>query len=139
MIFYPDRKFVGICGFISLAVSVILIFCYCITSSYLYLIASIVFFAITIYLIVPFLRNQIVETFDNHIIVYSFGNKVKLTLYDLTEIYSHGGNVNSYKFSKINWHYQITPKAYKDFNKMIHEFERLFHKYNNLIQGSQYL
>lgn len=126
MMFYPSRKIVGILGFFDLALSLVLTYQYLVTFKIVYAICDVVAIGLSVFILVPVFRNQIVEVINDSIIVHAFGEKNYLTIDNLTGIRHNKDGSNSYRFTKQGNRFQVTPSGYSDKEKMSYEFLRIF-------------
>ena len=93
-------------------------------STLLYL--SLLPFAFSLFLLGPVLKNQIVEVFDNGIVVHSFRKRTKLDRNDLHEIVTRRNGYISFCFQSDKGWFQITPLCYHYGEMLQDEFNRLF-------------
>ena len=100
MIFYPPRKVIGSYGIIFLMLSVFAIYRFSQVHKSTYAVIAALALCIAVYLLMPVLRNPIVEITSNGIIISSFGNKTLLTNDNLHDIEYHHNNIASYQFKK---------------------------------------
>jgi hypothetical protein len=126
MLYYPSRKTVGILGFFDLVLSIVLTYQYLTTHNAVYAICAVTAIGLSAFILVPVIRNQVVEVINDSIIVHTFKEKNYLTIDNLTEIRRNKDGSNSYRFSKQGTRFQITPSGYSDKEKMSYEFIRIF-------------
>jgi hypothetical protein len=126
MLHYPSRKTVGTLGFFDLALSLVLTYQFFATFKVVYAVCAVVAIGLSVFILVPVFRNQIVEIINDSIIVHAFGEKNYLTIDNLTEIRPNKDGTNSYRFTKQGKRFQVTPSGYSDKDKMSYEFIRIF-------------
>ena len=83
-------------------------------------------FAFGIILLGPVLKKQIVEVFDDSIVVHSFRKRVKLDINDLHEIVTRRNGYISYCFHSDKGWFRITPLCYHCGDMLQDEFNRLY-------------
>lgn len=130
MVYYPRRKAVGLLGFVCLAASIVLTYRYLVTSKISYAIFDVVPIGLSIFLLMPFFRNQVVEVVGRTIVVHTFGSKSILAVENLDSICRSKDGATSYRFSKGGRQYQVTPDVYTDSEAMLKEFARIFNAGN---------
>lgn len=128
MIYYPSRKAVGILGFLDLGLAVILTYQYLTSFRIAYAICDAMAIGLSIFILIPVFRNQVVEIINDSITVQTFRTKNYLTIDNLTGIRRNKDGSNSYRFAKHGNRFQITPYGYSDQGSMSQEFERIFDK-----------
>jgi hypothetical protein len=126
MIFYPPRKGAGTFGTVFFGLFMFALYRYNHAHKLTHIIIAVLSLFISLYIITPVLRNQIVEITENGIIISSFGKKVVLTPVDLQSIEYHHTCIGSYLFNKGKEYYQITPISYRNGESMLQEFIRIF-------------
>lgn len=126
MVYYPCRKIIGLLGSICFAVSIILTYQYIVTYKIAYAICDVVTMGLSVFLLMPVLRNQVVEVVGQSIIIHAFGKKSNLTADNLDSISRSNDGATSYRFSKEGRRYQVTPNVYTNSDTMLEEFERIF-------------
>ena len=89
-------------------------------------IPAITFFVFFLFLIIPVIKNQVVDVKNNGIIVYNFGKSFELRFENLLEVVFRKRGAISYRFQKGAYHFQITPFAYYDGELLQAKFESLF-------------
>ena len=126
MTFYPPRIGIGTFGTVFLGLFMFAVYRYSQVQKITYVVIAAVTICIAVYLLMPVVRNPIVEITSNGIIISSFGNKTLLVKADLDGIEYHHTCIASYQFSKDKQYFQITPIAYKNGSDMLQEFKRIF-------------
>jgi hypothetical protein len=126
MMFYPSRKIVGILGFFDFALALVLTYEYLVTYKIIYALCDVAAIGLSVFILVPVFRNQMVEVINDSIIVHAFGEKNYLTIDNLTGIRHNKDGSNSYRFTKQGNRFQVTPSGYSDKEKMSYEFIRIF-------------
>jgi hypothetical protein len=126
VIYYPFRKTVGILGFLDLVLGLILICLFLMTFKVAYAVCAVAAIGLSIFILVPVFRNQVVEVINNSLIVHTFREKTYLTIDHLTEIRRNKDGSNSYRFTKQGDRFQVTPSGYSDKEQMSQEFIRIF-------------
>jgi hypothetical protein len=126
MKFYPRRKFIIFLGTFSIIVSAIMTFSSFHSFGLNTTIPALIFFGVFVYLIVPVIKNQVVDVKDNSIIIYNFGKGFELGSDDLFEIVSRKGRALSYRFQKGTYRFQISPCGYYNGKLLQEKFSNLF-------------
>ena len=126
MVYYPCRKFIGLLGLVFFALSIMFTYEYLTTFKIVYAICDVVTIGLSIFILMPFFRNQVVEVVGQSIIIHAFGKKNSLTADNLDSISRSMDGATSYRFSKDGRRYQVTPNVYTDSEIMLDEFERIF-------------
>lgn len=83
-------------------------------------------FVFGVILLGPVLKNQIVEVFDDGIVIHSFRKRVKLDINDLHEIMTRRNGYISYCFQSDKGWFRITPLCYHCGDMLQDEFNRLY-------------
>ena len=104
----------------------ILIYQYLATHKIVYAVGALTAIGLSVFILVPVFRNQVVEIINDSIIIHAFREKSYLTIDNLTEIRRNKDGSNSYRFSKQGVRFQVTPSGYSDKEKMSYEFIRIF-------------
>ena len=86
MKFYPKRKFIAFLGIFSFIVSAGMTFLSFHSFGLKSTIPALIFFGIFVFLIIPVIKNQVVDVKDNGIIIYNFGKGFELGSDDLFEV-----------------------------------------------------
>ncbi len=119
MTFYPRRKGIGALGFCALVLSTFLVWhCLAAEKGLLLVVCSIVMIGVSVFLLVPFFRNQIIQIGDEKLILYFFGKTTELRAENFTGLVCRKNGVISYRFSKGWRGYQVTPHAYYNGEKL---------------------
>ena len=126
MTFYPPRNVTGAFGTVFFGLFIVAMYRYSHVQKPAYAIIAALTLCMAVYLIMPVVRNQIVEITSDGIIIRSFGKKTLLTKADLYEIEYHHTCIASYQFAKDKQFYQVTPIAYNNGSIMLQEFQRIF-------------
>jgi uncharacterized protein with PQ loop repeat len=132
MRYYPSRKIAGILGFFDLALSLVLTYQFLATYKIAYAVFAVAAIGLSVFILLPVLRNQVVEIINDSVIVHTFGEKNYLTIDNLTGIRPNKDGSNSYRFSKNGTRFQVTPSGYSDKEKMSYEFIRIFDRRSNI-------
>jgi len=93
-------------------------------------IAAFLFFAIFVFLIIPVIKNQVVDVNGSGITIFNYGKGLELNSDDLFEIVSRKGGALSYRFQKGTYRFQISPCGYYDGKKLQDQFDKLFSAFN---------
>jgi hypothetical protein len=120
------RKFIGPLGFICFGSVIILAYKYLITYKLIYALCDLAAIGLSVFLLFPFFRNQVVEIVGDSIIVYNFGKKCTLNIDNLQMIRLGKDGTTSYLFSKAGKYYYVIPNIYTDSETMLKEFTRIF-------------
>jgi hypothetical protein len=126
MLYYPSRKSVGLLGLFDLALFGVLTWLFLATSNLAYGICAMIALGLSVFILVPVLRNQKVEVINESIIVHAFGQQNYLTIDNLTGIRTNKDGSSSYRFTKGGKRFQVTPSGYSDSIHMSYEFIRIF-------------
>ena len=105
MKFHPKRKFIGFLGVFSILVSAGLAFLSFHSLGFKTTFPALIFFGIFVVLIIPVIKNQVVDVRDNGIVIYNLGKGFELGSEDLFEVVRRKGGALSYRF-------QISPCGY---------------------------
>jgi hypothetical protein len=130
MKFYPKRKLITFLGIFSIIVSAVMMFLSFHSFSLKTTISALIFFGIFVYLIIPVIKNQMVDVKNNGIIIYNFGKGYELGSDDLFEIVSRKGGALSYRFQKGTYRFQISPCGYYNGKLLQEKFCNLFVGFN---------
>ncbi len=90
------------------------------------LLGSGVTFGLSLFFLVPIMKNQTVEITDRGVVVSIFGTPITLDVQDLYQVLKSRDGVVSYRFEKGDVLCQITPYAYHDAEILQEHFSRLF-------------
>jgi len=93
-------------------------------------ISALLFFAIFVFLIIPVIKNQVVDVNGSGIIIFNYGKSFELNSNDLFEIVSRKGGILSYRFQKGTYRFQISPCGYYGGKKLQDQFNELFSAFN---------
>ena len=126
MVYYPCRKIIGLIGFISFGIVIVLTYKYLATSRFSYAICDVIAIGLSVFLLMPFFRNQVVEVVDKSITIRTFGKARTLTADNLESISRSKDGATSYRFSKDGRRYQVTPDVYTNSEIMLEEFAQIF-------------
>jgi hypothetical protein len=119
MTFYPRRKGIGVLGFCVLALGTFLVWHFLAAEKgFLLVVCSIVMIGISVFLLVPFFRNQVVQIDEEKLILHAFGKTTELRAENFIGLVCRRNGVISYRFSKGWRGYQVTPHAYYDAEKL---------------------
>ena len=110
--FHPKRKFIAFLGIFSIIVSAGLAFLSFHSLGFKTTIPALIFFGIFVFLIIPVIKNQVVDVEDNGIVIYNFGKGFELGSDDLFEVVRRKGGALSYRFQKGTYRFQISPCGY---------------------------
>ena len=133
MVYYPHRKIVGILGSICFAVSIVLTYQYIQIARMIYAISDFVTIVLSVFLLMPVLRNQVVEVVGQSIVIHTFGKKSNLTVDNLDSINRSMDGAISYRFSSEGRRYQVTPNVYTNSEAMLKEFKLIFNPRNKRV------
>ena len=126
MKFYPKRKFIAFLGIFSFIVSAGMTFLSFHSFGLKSTIPALIFFGIFVFLIIPVIKNQVVDVKDNGIIIYNFGKGFELGSDDLFEVARRKGGALSYRFQKGTYRFQISPCAYYNAKLLQDKFSNFF-------------
>ncbi|MEM9274611.1 MAG: hypothetical protein AAGA80_16860 [Cyanobacteria bacterium P01_F01_bin.143] len=90
------------------------------------LLGSAVTFGLSLFFLVPMMKNQTVEITDEGLIVTIFGTAMTLEVQDLHQVLKRRNGDLSYRFEKGDFLCQITPYAYHDAEKLQEYLNRMF-------------
>ncbi len=126
MIFYPPRKVICTFGVVFAALFLFALYRYGQVHKLAYLCIALLSLCISLYHLMPVVRNQIVEIVSNGIILTTFGRQTLLTPEHMYGIEYRNNCIASYQFKQGSRYYQVTPIAYKHGFEMLLEFQRIF-------------
>ena len=126
MKFYPKINFFAFLGIFSIIVSAGMMTLSFHSFGLKTTIPALIFFGIFVFLIIPVIKNQVVDVRDNGIIIYNFGKGFELGSEDLFEVVSRKGGALSYRFQKGTYRFQITPCVYYNSELLQEKFCNLF-------------
>ena len=130
MKFYPKRKLITFLGIFSIIVSAGLMFLSLHWLDLRTTIPALIFFGIFVFLIIPVIKNQVVDVKDNGIIIYNFGKGFELGADDLFEVVSRKGGALSYRFQQGTYRFQISPCGYYNDKLLQEKFCNIFVGFN---------
>ena len=90
------------------------------------LLGSTVAFGLSLFFLVPIMKNQTVEVTDEGLVVSIFGTAMTLEVQDLYQVLKERDGAISYRFEKGDVLCQITPYAYHDAEILQEHFSRIF-------------
>ena len=90
------------------------------------LLGSGVTFGLSLFFLLPIIKNQTVEITDEGVVVSIFGTPMTLDVQDLYQVLKSRNGVISYRFEKGDVLCQITPYAYHDAEILQEHFSRIF-------------
>ena len=90
------------------------------------LLGSAVTFGLSLFFLVPIMKNQTVEVTDEGLVVSMFGTTMTLEVQDLFQVLKRRNGDISYRFEKGDVQCQITPYAYHDAEMLQEHFNRIF-------------
>ena len=125
MTFYPRRKEVGVLGCCAFVLSAFLVWLYLAAENGLFLVCSIVMSGASVFLLVPFFRNQVIHIADRKLILHIFGKATELRAENFVGLVCRKNGVISYRFSKGRRGYQVTPHAYYNAEKLREMLSRM--------------
>jgi hypothetical protein len=132
MLYNPSRKTIGLLGLFDLVLFGVLTWLFLTTSDLAYGICAMTALGLSVFILVPVLRNQKVEVINESIIVHAFGQQHYLTIDNLTGIRTNKDGSSSYRFTKGGKRFQVTPSGYSNSVKMSYEFIRIFDRRQGL-------
>ncbi|MCD6355890.1 MAG: hypothetical protein J7L66_01285 [Anaerolineaceae bacterium] len=130
MKFYPKRRFITFWAFFSLIVSCGMMLLSFHSFGLATIISALLFFTIFVFLIIPVIKNQVVDVHGRGIIIFNYGKGLEFNSNDLFEIVSRKGGVLSYRFKKGTYRFQISPCGYYDGKNLQDQFNELFSAFN---------
>lgn len=126
MTFYPRRKGIGVLGFCVLSLSTFLVWHFLgAVKGLLLVMCSIVMTGISVFLLVPFFRNQVVQIDEGKLVLRAFGKTIELRAENFIGLVCRRNGVISYRFSKGWRGYQVTPHAYHNAEKLREMLSRM--------------
>ena len=126
MTFYPRRKEIGVLGCCALVLSAFLVWlCLATEDGLLLEVCSIVMIGASVFLLVPFFRNQVVQIAEEELILYIFGKRIVLRAENFVGLVYRKNGVTSYRFLKGQRGYQVTPHAYRNAEKLREMLSRM--------------
>ena len=84
----------------------------------LLVVCTIVMIGASVFLLVPFFRNQVVQIAEEELILYIFGKRIVLRAENFVGLVCRKNSVISYRFLKGQRGYQVTPHAYRNAEKL---------------------
>ena len=126
MTFYPHRKELGVLGCCALVLSAFLVWlCLAAENGLLLVVCSIVMIGASVFLLVPFFRNQVIQITEEKLILHVFGRTTELRAENFVGLVCRKNGVISYRFSKGRRGYQVTPHAYHNAEKLREMISRM--------------
>jgi hypothetical protein len=89
------------------------------------MVCSIFIIGASVFLLVPFFRNQVIQIADERIILHAFGKTTELRAENFLGLVCRKNGVISYRFSKGRRGYQVTPHAYYNAEKLREMISRM--------------
>jgi hypothetical protein len=115
------RKRAAVYGIISLGIAAVLTYKYIETSKTIYAIFDVIAIGLSIFTLVPVIRNQVVTIVDDIITVNWYGKKYNFTADNFEMISESNGGIISFRFLKDSGLHQITPLLYTNGDEMQRE------------------
>lgn len=119
------RKRAAVCGIISLGIAAVLTYNYLEISKTIYLVFDVIAIGLSIFTLVPVVRNQVVTITDDGITVSWYGRKYNFTVDNFEMISKSKGGIISFRFLRGGCRHQITPFLYTNGEEMQREFSRI--------------
>ena len=91
----------------------------------LLVVCSIVMIGVSVFLLVPFFRNQVIQISEEKLILYAFGKTTELRVENFIGPVCRKNGVIPYRFSKGWRGYQVTPHAYYNGEKLREMISRM--------------